>query len=269
MLTQFFFGSNPWLLPAVLLILLGLSIELPFRFWKVPEASKVTDGTFNTMQAALLTLGAFVLGLSFSQASARYDARRALVVKEANSIGTTWLRADQLAPADAATFRRILTNYTAIRLKAYSTPGQPLLYQQALDESDRDQAALWSIASGSLRARDSNLGLSLLVQTLNDTIDVSAEQLQALRGRVPTAMLVLMIVLIALGTLSIGIRFARDKSRPVLMSAIFVVASVVVINMVIDYDRPQTGFVNVNLDPLQRQLLSMQSPGTANQASPH
>lgn len=119
--------------------------------------------------------------------------------------------------------------------------------------------ALWSIASSALRAHESNLGLALLVQTLNDTIDVSAEQLAALRGRVPTAMLVLTIVLVVLGMLSIGFRFARDRSRSVLMSAIFVVASVVVINMVIDYDRPQTGFVNINLDPLRNQLQSMQS----------
>jgi hypothetical protein len=259
MLTQFFFGSNPWLLPAVLLIVLGLSIELPFRFWKISEASPVTDGAFNTTQAALLTLGVFVLGLSFAQASARYDARRTLVVKEANAIGTTWLRADQLGAAETTTFRRILTEYTAVRLKAYGAPEDPQLRQRALDQSDRDQAALWAIASKALRGHESNLGLALLAQTLNDTIDVSAEQLAALRGRVPTAMLVLMIVLVTLGTLSIGIRFARDKSRPALMSAIFVVASVVVINMVIDYDRPQTGFVNINLDPLHRQLQSMQS----------
>jgi uncharacterized membrane protein YhaH (DUF805 family) len=260
MLTDFFFMSNPWLLPAVMLVVMGLSVEVPYRLGAKGAASAVKDDAFNIMQAGLFTLAAFVLGLSFAQASGRYDARRALVVKEANAIGTTWLRAGQLQPNDAATFRRILTEYTEARLNAYGTPGDPALYKRTIEGSDRDQAELWSIASTALRAHDSNLGLSLLMQTLNDTIDASAEQLQALTSRTPTAMISLTILLVILSTLSIGVRFARDKSRPALMSAIFVAASVVVTSMVVDYDRPQTGFVTVNLNPLKNQLQSMQQP---------
>jgi len=65
---------------------------------------------------------ALVLGLSFSQASARFDARRAIVITEANAIGTTWLRADQLEHADSKHFRQILTDATAAGLAVYQTP---------------------------------------------------------------------------------------------------------------------------------------------------
>jgi uncharacterized membrane protein YhaH (DUF805 family) len=104
------------------------------------------------------------------------------------------------------------------------------------------------------------------METLNDTIDVSAEQLQALKGHVPTAMVVFTLALVTLGALSIGVRFARDRSRPVFLSAIYVVASAVVIvvasavviNMVVDYDRPQAGLVTIDFSPLARQLQSME-----------
>jgi hypothetical protein len=86
-------------------------------------------------------------------------------------------------------FRQVLTAYTAARLKAYQTPRQPQLYRQTIDQRDRDQAELWSIASSALRA---------------------------------------------------------------------VLAFVVVINMMVDYDWPQTGFVKVNLNPIRVQLQSMQ-----------
>lgn len=259
MLSYLFFAANPWVLPFVMLVVLGASIELPYRFLQPALASgaKRIDA-FNAVQAGLLTLASFVLGLSFAQASARFDARRGLVIKEANAIGTTWLRADQLGRADRDAFRRILISYTSERLTAYQTPNNPDLYRRTLDESDNEQTDMWRMASGALRAKPTNLGLSLLIETLNDTIDVSAEQLQALTTHVPTAVVTLTLVLVTLGALSLGLRFAVDGARPVLLSAVYVVASVVVINMMIDYDRPQTGFVTVNLNPIKEVLHSMQ-----------
>src|SRR5271166_3192968 len=99
-MTAFLFESSPWLLTALMLVVLSLAIELPYRFADLLSRRKPEADSINTLQAGLLTLSAFVLSLSFSQASARFDARRAIVVKEANAIGTTWLRADQLGPAE-------------------------------------------------------------------------------------------------------------------------------------------------------------------------
>jgi hypothetical protein len=262
--TQLIFQSNPWLFPILVLIVLALAIELPFRFAR-PLSGKVAKqfDAFNAIQTGLFTLASFVLGLSFAQASGRFDTRRELVVKEANAIGTTWLRADQLPSTQAKRFRRILTEYTAARLKAYETPNDDALYQRTLDRSNRDQGEVWSIASSALHAQRTNIGLSLMMQSLNETIDVSAEQLQALTSHVPTLVVVLTVALVALGALSLGFRFALDGARPQVLSVIYVVAYVFVISMMIDYDRPQTGFVTVNLNPLKLQLQSMQPAGTS------
>jgi hypothetical protein len=257
------FQANPWWLIALLCAVLWLSIEVPFRWGSLfgrPISGRLDS--FNAVQAGLLTLASFVLGLSFSQAEGRFDARRALVIKEANAIGTTWLRADQLARPQRRRFRRILIDYTSTRLQAYQLPrsagqGDEVSYQAELDRSNRDQEQMWGIVSPALRSHPGSLGLSLLMQTLNDTIDVSAEQLQALTTHVPIAVVVLTLVLVTLGALSLGLRFAVDKSRPAALSAIYVVASVIVVTMMIDYDRPQTGFVRVDLSPIKVQLQSM------------
>lgn len=257
-MTQLIFQSNPWLLPGLMLVVLGLSIEVPYRFGLSLARYMPKADPFNAVQAGLLTLAAFVLALSFNQASGRFDTRRALVVTEANAIGTTWLRADQLESTQSKRFRRILTDYTAARLRAYETARDPELYRKTIDQSNKDQSELWTIVSSSLHAHQSNLGISLLMQSLNDTIDLSLEQLQALTSHVPTAVVVLTLALVTLGTLSLGLRFAMDQSRPAILSAIYVIAYVLVINMMVDYDRPNTGFVNVSLTPLKLQLESMQ-----------
>jgi hypothetical protein len=258
-MTWLIFQSNPWLFPTLMLIVLALAIELPFRCGR-PFNARITKqlDAFTVLQTGLFTLASFVLGLSFAQASARFDARSDLVVKEANAIGATWLRADQLPPVRALRFRQILTDYTSARLKAYETPRDEDLFAKTMVRSNRDQAAIWEIASSAVRAHPSDLGFSLLMQTLNDTIDVSAEQLQALTVHVPTVVVLLTLGLVALGAVSLGLRFAIDGARPPLLSAIYVVAYMFVIRMMIDYDRPQTGFVTVDLTPMRLQLQSMQ-----------
>jgi hypothetical protein len=257
-MTQLIFSSNPWVLPALMLVVLSLSIEVPYRFGRSLAHYMPKADPFNAIQAGLLTLAAFVLALSFNQASGRFDTRRALVVREANAIGTTWLRADQLESTQSKRFRRILTDYTAARLRAYETPRDPELYRKTIDQSNKEQTELCKMLSSSLHAHQSTLGISLLMQSLNDTIDLSSEQLQALTSHVPTAVLVLTLALVTLGTLSLGLRFAMDQSRPAILSAIYVIAYVLVINMMVDYDRPNTGFVSVTLTPLKLQLESMQ-----------
>ena len=129
-MTDLLYGSNPWILPTLMLAVLGLAIELPYRFRGVAALKKVNPDPINAVQAGLLTLSAFVLGLSFSQASARFDARRAIVVTEANAIGTAWLRADQLEPAESKRFRQILADDTAAGLTVYQSPYDPELMRR-------------------------------------------------------------------------------------------------------------------------------------------
>jgi hypothetical protein len=252
------FHANPWIFVILLLVVLIAVIETAYRFMKAGNFEGRHVEAVGTIQTGLFTLTSFVIGLSFAQASARFDVRRDLVVKEANAIGTTWLRADLLPPADASEFRRVLTSYTQARLDAYQTPNDPQLYERTTKVSDDDQRELWRLAAGALRNAPTNLNYSLLMQSLNDTIDVSAEQLQALTTHVPTAAMVLTLLLVVLSALSLGLRFGLNRSRPPTLTIIFIVAYVLVINMMIDYDRPQSGFVRVNLDPLRLQLQSMQ-----------
>jgi hypothetical protein len=241
-----------------MLAVLALFIELPYRFAGALAQRMANADAFKATQAALLTLASFVLGLSFAQASARFDFRRSLVVKEANAIGTTWLRADQLPAPAADLFRRGLSDYAARRLAAYEASDRSEEFVAALNASSVPLYGLYGIASGALRTHPSDLGLSLLVQALNDTINVSAEQRQALSSHVPTTVVVLTLLLVTLGALSLGMSFALTNARPPLLSLVYVVASVLVIQMIIDYDRPGSGFVTVNLTPLELQLQVMQ-----------
>lgn len=53
-------------------------------------------GQIGGIQGAVLGLLGLLLGFTFAMAVGRYDTRRGLVLKEANAIGTTYLRASLL-----------------------------------------------------------------------------------------------------------------------------------------------------------------------------
>jgi hypothetical protein len=257
------FTANFWFFAGAVFVLVSLAIELPYRLLRFTPRITNMDA-FNGVVAGLLTLSSFVLGLSFSQAQGRFDSRRGLVIQEANAIGTTWLRANQLGHSQEVAFRQALIDYTKTRLQGYSFRRVAISERNALlasflRRSDEDQNKMWALSSSALSNQPANLGLSLLMQSLNETIDVSAAQLQALRSHIPTPVILVMILLVTLGALSLGIRFAADKSRPIFLSVIYVVANVLVICLVVDYDRPQTGLVTINLDPIKNQLQSMEA----------
>ncbi len=62
----------------------------------------------NTVETAVLTLLAIIIGFSFSMAVTRYDQRIKYEEAEANAIGTEYVRAN-LLPAESAAFVRELT----------------------------------------------------------------------------------------------------------------------------------------------------------------
>src|SRR6185369_12534948 len=79
------------------------------------------------IQGAVLGLLGLLLAFTFSMAAERYNARRALVLNEANSVGTTYLRASLLPDAHQAPVRDLLQRYVDVRLK----------YQPLMDDPAR------------------------------------------------------------------------------------------------------------------------------------
>ena len=71
------------------------------RWWQNREPGE-QEGPTGVLVGSILALLAFLLAVTMGMASDRFDTRRAIVLAEANSIGTTYLRAGYLPePASA------------------------------------------------------------------------------------------------------------------------------------------------------------------------
>jgi hypothetical protein len=82
---------------------------------KQPESFHEAVGA---IEAAVFALVGLLLGFSFARGTSRLDARRPLIIREANAIGTAYLRLERLPGESQAEMRRLFREYMDARLRA-------------------------------------------------------------------------------------------------------------------------------------------------------
>lgn len=217
---------------------------------------------FGVLQAALLGLVALILAFSLTMAVGRYDSRRAAVVDQANTIGTTYLRAQTLREPIRTRSLDLLERYTdsVIRL-SNAVPGSDEM-RAAVAEGEGLQRSLWGLAGEALAGAPTDSAPRLYVETLNETIDMQTVQVAALNNRVPGAVLVIMILgaAVGLGLLALYLAILSRGVVTVVIAAVFVS---VLLLITFDLDRPTRGLVTVPDAPLVALRASMELPPAA------
>ena len=164
------------------------------------------------MVGATMGLLAFMLAFTFNSAAGRHDARKKLVIEEANAIETTWLRAGFLADSSRDSMRELLRNYVSVRVKA--ALGQMDL-AQGLHDSEELQGRMWALTVESGRREPGSVALGLFIQSLNHVIDLHVERLTvSVRNRVPGTVWTMLYMLMAIGMFMIGAQIGRDTRHP-------------------------------------------------------
>jgi hypothetical protein len=200
---------------------------------------------------------AFLLAISMGMAAERFDTRRGLVLAEANSLGTTYLRAGYLPEPASSEIRDLLREYVPLRIVTNDLAE----LQVKLGRSVEIQARLWSIAEGLARSTPESDVLALFIESLNETIDLHETRVTAgLYARVPETVLMLLLLgsIVTLGM--VGYNAGLTRRRSPLTAVVLIIALGAVTTLVVDLDRPREGFVKVNQQPLvdlQEQIGSL------------
>jgi hypothetical protein len=216
------------------------------RWWQDREPGE-QEGPTDMLVGSLLALMAFVLAITMGMAADRFDARRGLVVEEANAIGTAYLRADYLPVAEAEEVKALLREYLPLRI-ASSDLAQ---VGAAIARSREIHGELWSVqARVTAAGNDSDL-ISSFGESLTDIVAVNESRIVAgLYARVPDTVLLLLLVGSALSLGMVGYRAGLDRKRGLLSAVILIVALGAVTTLVVDLDRPQEGFLQVSQQAL-------------------
>jgi hypothetical protein len=100
-------------------ILACLEIGYRIGHYSSGKYSKAAHEGIGVIEAAIFALLGLLLGFSFSGGTSRLEAKRQLVVQEANAIGTAYLRLDELPANEQPEMRRLFREYLDARLSVY------------------------------------------------------------------------------------------------------------------------------------------------------
>ena len=215
-----------------------------------------THEPVGVVQGTLLGLVGLLLAFGLSMAVGRYDARRALVVQEANDIGTTYLRAQLLDEPERGQSLELLTEYADAAIALAGVVPDTAVYREHVAEIEGLQAELWALAGDAVEADPEGTVPRLYIEVLNDMIDTHSSRVASLGNRVPTPVLLILVFgcATALGALSL---FLTLLGRSVTTSLITAVVLMVILFVSFDLDRPQRGFIKVPDTPLVQVRESM------------
>lgn len=202
----------------------------------------------------MLGLMAFLLGFCISIVIGQHNGRKAMVVSEANAIGTAYLRADFLDGDDRDATRDLLREYVEIRLAAAS---DITLYGAAISRSEEIHGELWSLVVGNVRQGHESATTALFVDSINDVIDVHSLRLAAVGMRLPRQLGVVLYAATLLSFLLVGVSSSANGKRDTLTIFLFALAFVTVFIIIVDLDRAQEGLLTVSQTALSDLLLQM------------
>jgi hypothetical protein len=245
----------PLVLFAVLVVGALVASEAGYRLGRLAgPRDEAFDKQLGVVRGASFALVAFLIGFAFSGAGARYVDRLDLIVKEANALGTAWLRADVLPEPARGALKDALRQYTADRITLLQAPDMESVLANSTKVPDL-QGRMWKAG---LEGTQGNPSLMLLVlPALNDVIDLHTEHLSGARRHIPPVILIALLAttVVSLAVASFGNGQARERFTT--LNFVYGLLLAIALWMTIDLDNPQYGLIRLSTTPLDDALASM------------
>lgn len=242
--------NEMWAIAVGLLAVLLAALEAGFRVGKRArrDEDSAARGQIGAVQGAVLGLLGLLLGFSFAGAAGRFMERQDLITREANAIGTAYLRADVLEEPHSTALRRALSEYTSHRLGA--TPAlRSGLTEETVAKVDQLQARMWRAASDGANARPATM--PVVLPAVNEVIDVHSLRVAAGQKHLPALILALLggSSMLAIGVMGYG--SGLSSRRHFLLHAALVGLVWTALWTTIDLDYPRRGILQLNDAPLR------------------
>ena len=218
------------------------------------SADELLDRQVTLVRTSTAALVAFLVGFAFSGAASRFVDRVDIVVKEANALGTAYLRADMIPDPQRGELKAALKEYTADRAALLSREGRDQI-EQLLAKVSGLQQRMWRSAT---TATQNNAPLmAVVLPPINEVIDLHSVHLAMARRHLPTPIMTLLLGTAAIGLGMVGFGNGRVGRRFSVLDAVYGAVLAIALWMTIDLDYPGIGLIRVSNLPLVESLAVM------------
>jgi hypothetical protein len=250
--TGFFYGTNEIVIYSVFLVLMLVATEAGFRLGRQSEANipDKTKSQISPIEAAILGVLGLLLGFTMSMAVSRFEARKQLVLDEANAIGTSLLRTELLPSPEGSEIASLLRQYIGLRVQ-YGTAGNDLARLASLNAQTVNlQNDFWARAVAYGQKDPNPVRVGLLLQSLNQVIDLESARRTAFQNHVPQSVIYVNGIVGLLAAMLVGYTFGLNGRRQIFPVCVMALAITLVLAVIIDLDRPRSSFIRVSQQPI-------------------
>jgi hypothetical protein len=251
-----FIETNSALFAVGLFAGMILMLELGRRVGARQRARISEGGAGGTgaVEAAIFALLGLLIAFTFQGASARFDARRELIVQEANNIGTAWLRIDLLPTGAQSAMRGLFRQYLDSRLETYRKIPDLVAVKAELDRTAQLQNEIWTVAMAG--QKESGMAVVAgLMPALNQMFDIVTTRTMAARSHPPTIVFAMLAFMACAAAFMAGHGMSGSKARSWVHSLGFAVILTITVYVILDMEYPRLGFVRV--DSFDRVLVDL------------
>jgi len=228
-----------------MLILLSVGRRIGARhLTSDPKGARTGTGT---IEAAVFALLGLLIAFTFSGAVSRFDARRHLIVEEANAIGTAYLRLDLLPAGAQPALREEFRRYVEHRLEVFRKLSNVQAASAELDVATKLQRTIWSQAVAASQAEGATPSAPmLLLPALNQMIDITTTRTMALQLHPPLIIFGMLFLVALASALLAGYAMAGGKDRKWLHVIAFALVIALTVYVILDIEFPRLGLIRVD-----------------------
>jgi hypothetical protein len=238
-------------------LIAGLIAAHEIGFWigsLTRSADEPFDRQVGPVRTSTAALVAFLVGFAFSGAASRFVDRVDIVVKEANALGTAYLRADAIAEPQRGELKAALKEYTADRVALLSREGRDQI-DALLAKVNGLHERMWRSAV-EVTQGDAPL-MTLVLPPINEVIDLHSVHLAMARRHLPTPIMAMLLGTAAISVGMIGFGNGRVGRRFSVLDSVYGAVLALALWMTIDLDHPGMGLIRVGNLPVMETLAVM------------
>ena len=249
-----------WAVFLITIIILFTAAEIGFHFgkWRKRRSKDEEKGQTGTIMGATLGMLAFMLAFTFGMAGSINNARKEMVLEEANAIGTAYLRAQILPEPSSSKIKGLLHEYVDVRLKA-AQAGQLKNFEQvklAIVRSEDLHNELWALSVSLAKENSGSIFAGLFIVSLNKVIDLHSKRITAaLRNRVPISIGTTLYFVAILTMTLMGYQAGLTGIRSQVARFALILAFASVMLLITELDRPGKTMIKVS----QQAMIDLQA----------
>jgi hypothetical protein len=197
------------------------------------------------IEGAVFGLMGLLLAFTFSGAASRFDARRELVVDEANAIGSAYIRLDLLPPGPRQALQERFRQYVDARLALYRAIPDSMKVHAAYVRATALQQEIWTGAVAAVRDAPLPQLAGQLLPAVSDMFDIATTRLASTRLHPPLIIYALLGVVSLLCALLAGYGMGASESRSWVHILGLAAILAVTIYVIVDLEYPRLGFFQI------------------------